>query len=196
MEGTSLKRLLRSDVRQRRQRLDRASRTAHDQAINLALLDLVERTGANSLAAFWSFDGEPDLGPALDILARRGLQIALPVLVDESGGKGLRFQVWNPAETLVKNRFGIAEPGEGAEVSLSDLDLVLLPLVAWDDQGHRLGMGAGYYDRALAQLAESSRPRRIGIAYDVQKVPEVPHDSWDVPLHEVITENGRFTCAA
>jgi 5-formyltetrahydrofolate cyclo-ligase len=191
-----LKRLLRSDVRQRRRALDSASRTAHDRAINVALLDLVQHTAASSLAAFWSFDGEPDLSPTLDVLARRGLQVALPVLVDEGSGTGLKFRVWNPAESLVRNRFGIAEPGGGNEISLSELDLVLLPLVAWDEQGHRLGMGAGYYDRALAPLAGSTRPRRIGIAYGVQKVPKVPHDSWDVRLHEVITESGRFTCAA
>ncbi len=196
MEGSFLKSRLRKEIRQRRKAIDPAARRRFDQAINQTLLELVEETGCSSLSAFWPFDGEPDVRPALKTLSGRGLQVALPVIVDTAAGLDLQFSLWNPAIALKKNFFGIGEPGAGEAVLLQDLDVVLLPLVAWDEGGNRLGMGAGYYDRALAAVADSSLPLRVGIAYEVQKVDRLPADPWDVRLHRMITENGGFTCTA
>lgn len=191
-----MKHRLRLECRQRRRALGRTLRISNNRAINQAVQELVALTGTTTLAAFFPFDGEPDVRPALDILARRGIRVALPVIVDEASGEHLQFRLWDPDIALVKNPFGIEEPGEGDVIHLADLDLLLMPLVAWDQQGNRLGMGAGYYDRALESLADSTRPRRVGIAFEVQKVAGIPADPWDVRLHEVITENGRFTCTA
>jgi len=122
------------------------------------------------------------------------VRIALPVIVDAPEAPRLQFRIWNPTIPLVRNFFGIEEPGGGDVVPPRDLDLVLLPLVAWDERGHRLGMGAGYYDRALAPVAACSRPLRVGVAYGLQQADRLPADPWDVRLHEVITENGRVGC--
>lgn len=191
-----LKSRLRTEIRQRRQAIDATARRSLDQAINQTLLELVEKTGSASLSAFLPFDGEPDVRPALEILSQRGVQIVLPVIIDAPTAPRLQFRCWHPAMRLDRNFFGIEEPGEGEVVLPQDLDLVLLPLVAWDEYGRRLGMGAGYYDRALEPVADRSHPLRVGIAYEVQKVLQLPADPWDVRLHQLITENGRFTCTA
>ena len=196
MEGSFLKRRLRKEFRQRRRNLDPNARQSADRAIHRTLIELVESTACASLSAFVSFDGEPDLGPTLNVLSRRGVRIALPVIVDAPETPRLQFCNWDPSMPLARNFFGIDEPGSGDVVPPGDLDLVLLPLVAWDECGHRLGMGAGYYDRALASVVDCSRPLRVGIAYALQQADRLPADPWDVRLHQVITENGRFTCEA
>jgi len=194
MEGTSLKDQLRAELRLRRKAIDPCERQLFDKSINQALLELVEQLHVSALSAFLPFDGEPDLRPALATLSRNGVQIALPVVAEGIDGKTLQFRHWDPATPLVTSTFGLSEPGATDRVPVSSLDLVLLPLVAWDESGRRLGMGAGYYDRALASLADSSRPLRVGIAYETQKSADLPEDPWDIRLHEVISENGRFTC--
>ena len=194
MEGSFLKSRLRTEIRQRRRALARTARESADQAINQTLLQLVENTGCTSLSAFRQFDGEPDLRPALDVLSRRGLHIVLPVIVGAAAKPRLQFRAWSPATPLEKNFFGIEEPAGDEVVLPQDLDLVLLPLVAWDERGNRLGMGAGYYDRALAPVADCKHPLRVGVAYGLQRVDQLPADPWDIRLHQVITENGGFTC--
>ncbi len=194
MEGTSLKDQLRADLRLRRKAIDPSSRQLLDKSINQAVLELVEQLHVSALSAYLPFDGEPDLRPALATLSRNGVQIALPVVAAGIDGKILEFRLWDPATPLVKSTFGLSEPGATDTVPVSSLDLVLLPLVAWDESGRRLGMGAGYYDRALSSLADSSRPLRVGIAYEAQKLAGLPEDPWDIRLHEVISESGRFTC--
>lgn len=191
-----LKSRLRTETRQRRQAIGLTARRSLNQAINQTVLELVEKTGSVCLSAFLPFDGEPDVRPALEILSQRGVRVALPVIVDATTAPRLQFRCWHPATRLDTNSFGIEEPGDGEVVLPQNLDLVLLPLVAWDECGRRLGMGAGYYDRALASVAHSCRPLRVGIAYAVQKASRLPADPWDVRLHQVITENGRFTCTA
>ena len=194
MEGSFLKTRIRKEVRQRRRCLDPVSRRSADASINQNLIGLAEMTGCSALSTFFSFDGEPDLRPAMEILISRGVRIALPVIVNAPEAPEMAFRSWNPAVRLEKNAFGIDEPVSGETVHPRELDLVVMPLVAWDESGQRLGMGAGYYDRALAEVAECARPLRVGVAYEVQKVKQLPADPWDVRLHRVITENGVFAC--
>jgi len=174
--------------------LDSAARQSADAMINQVLVEMVKDGGIMSLAAFLSFDGEPDVSPAMNIMNQLGVQIVLPVIVNAPAATELRFRDWSPECQMRKNRFGIDEPVSGEFVPPRNLDLVLLPLVAWDESGLRLGMGAGYYDRILADVADRQKPLRVGAAYEVQKVPQLPADPWDVRLHQVITENGVFAC--
>ena len=97
------------------------------------------------------------------------------------------FRWFDPTrpEALTPNRFGIYEPARGAEIRVADLDLVFMPLVAFDRSGNRLGMGRGYYDRALAGLADS--PLRVGLGHRFQELPLLEPSEWDVPLHIVVT---------
>jgi len=200
MEGSSLnqhlKQKLRADFRQRRRSLDPATRQDSESQINEALLKLVAQRQVKRLSAYLAFDGEVDIRPALQQLSSQGVIISLPLISGPASAKILEFQCWRPGASLVKNAFGIDEPECSELIDVHQLDLVLLPLVAWDEEGRRLGMGAGYYDKALAPLSGKTKPQRIGIAFDLQKSVEIPAEPWDIPVHGVITENGLFTCPA
>lgn len=122
-------------------------------------------------------------------------QVFMPVLSLRYHGQ-LWFVPCEQDTPIYKNRFGIDEPmhAPGARrTSLRSLDLLLIPLVGFDQAGNRLGMGGGFYDKTLAGLGSGhiwTRPRRIGIAYAFQQVNRVPAETWDVPLDAVVTENG------
>jgi len=110
----------------------------------------------------------------------------LPVL---SNGKVLQFTQVTHNTSFFPNRFGILEPQSACLIAPHLLDLVLLPLVAFDSACHRLGMGAGYYDATFGALTGApTKPLLVGFAYDFQKIAQVPCSDWDVPLDEVITE--------
>ena len=121
----------------------------------------------------------------------RGRQIYLPVL----HGRCLLFAPWDPAATLAASRFGIPEPAVrlGSCLRGSQLDVVLTPLVAFDDEGHRLGMGGGFYDRTFSFSRARQlwrKPHIIGLAYAFQRVDALPARRWDVALHAAVTERG------
>jgi 5-formyltetrahydrofolate cyclo-ligase len=118
----------------------------------------------------------------------------LPVIRQSPSGPSLVFRQWSGATEMEKSRFGIPEPCRSPEIPLSDIDLLLMPLVGWDESGNRLGMGAGFYDRALAPLSQSDSPIRAGVAYQLQKVPVMPLDPWDIRLHMLLSETGWFSC--
>lgn len=171
-----------------------AQREQDDRLIIDHLRNAPECRVAARVGAYWAFDGEPRLQPLLADLHDAGVEIALPVVSAELP-TGMVFRRWSPGQTMQQNKLGIHEPGTQPEISLAMLDLLLMPLVAWDRQGRRLGMGAGYYDRVLALLPPHSGPMRVGIAYQCQQAKQLPEDSWDVRLHAVVTEHGWFTCA-
>ncbi len=134
-------------------------------------------------------DGELSTVPLLARLVTTGKRVALPV-VGKGGSMSLyRYRRHAP---LVPNRFGIPEPAPGAPyVAPLSVDVLLVPLVAFDGYGVRLGMGAGYYDRFLGRLPPSMRPRLVGLAHEVQRsLDPLPFADWDVPLDGVITERG------
>lgn len=156
-----------------------------DAALRAArhLARVARRCGARHVAVYLSVGGEIDTAPAITALRRQGCALYAPKL----GRDGcLHFARLHPP--LRQNRYGIAEP-----VALKRpprLDLILLPLVAFDAQGRRLGMGGGYYDRLLQRSREARRPLRVGHAFGAQQVAAVPVAAHDVRLDAVITEQG------
>jgi len=107
----------------------------------------------------------------------------------------MRFHCFRRGQQLRTGRYGIAEPAPSSPVAaVSELDLVLTPLVAFSSNGERLGMGGGYYDRAFASR-RGSRPVLLGVAHDCQLVETLPTNSWDVRLHGIVTER-RFLRAS
>jgi len=122
-----------------------------------------------------------------------GKQCFLPVL-DTLRPRRLWFAPYRIGDPLVANRYGIPEPAcpSRYRVAAWCLDLVLTPLVAFDEMGNRLGMGGGYYDRTLSFLARRQvwkRPRLVGIAYEFQCLESLPRRPWDIPLNSVITND-------
>lgn len=118
-----------------------------------------------------------------------GKQVYLPIV----HGKSLKFARFTEQTHLQKNRFGIDEPVAVATLQTDRLNLVLAPLVAFDQNGNRLGMGGGYYDRTFAFLAKCARPaalKLVGVAFEFQRT-ELPNPRpWDIPLDAVVTETG------
>jgi 5-formyltetrahydrofolate cyclo-ligase len=189
-----LKIRLRKEIRQKRAAIDPVQRRSWDALINTHFEHHTSRGSPRVVAAYTAFDGEPDILPALVKLAQQGTRLALPVIQDSPGKAVITFREWVPDQEMELNRYGIPEPVGSDEVRITDMDLVMVPLVGWDRSGGRLGMGASFYDRLLQPFAELAKPERIGIAYELQKVPDIPREPWDIRLHSVITENGWFTC--
>ena len=102
------------------------------------------------------------------------------------------FVYYQLGDPLVPNQFNILEPKltHKNHREAKDMDVILTPLVGFDSQGHRLGMGGGFYDRTLENLKGDSRPTIIGLAFECQRVDTIPTDEWDIPLDVVLTENG------
>jgi 5-formyltetrahydrofolate cyclo-ligase len=183
---------LRGELRARRIELSSTLRHRHDQAIGQHLYQLVKYHGAESFACYWPFDGEPDITPVYRRLMAEGCKLALPV-VSEGDDHGMLFHSWRVDTELVKNRYGIPEPHNTGAIPLSSLDMLMMPLVGYDQSGNRLGMGAGYYDRCLESIHDLATPLRVGIAYSVQKTDPIVKNKWDIPLHGVVNEHGWFT---
>ena len=106
----------------------------------------------------------------------------------------MRFLEYSLGDQLVNNRYGIPEANQGSpEISADQLDLVLLPLVGFDRQGRRLGMGGGYYDRCFSFTKHKnkvSKPLLIGLAHSCQESPELPNEEWDIALDLIISDRG------
>jgi 5-formyltetrahydrofolate cyclo-ligase len=133
------------------------------------------------IAGYWPIGSEIDPRPALHRLHRSGAQLALPEATPP--GNPLIFRLYIEGDPLLPGLFGTLHPA-GPVVTP---DLLLIPLLAFDDRGHRLGYGAGYYDRTLAALP---RAHAIGCAYAAQQVDQVPTTPHDAALHAVATERG------
>jgi len=134
------------------------------------------------IGGFWPMGEEIDTRPLLEALHARGHAIALPVTTPR--GQPLVFRPWFPGAAMASGVFGTRHPAEGEPVSP---DWLIVPLLAFDRRGARLGYGGGYYDRTLALLPNAIT---IGVAYADQEVPEVPIGPHDVLLHAVATERG------
>ncbi|WP_300530360.1 5-formyltetrahydrofolate cyclo-ligase [Maricaulis sp.] len=126
-----------------------------------------------------------ELSPLLlmQALAAHGWQTSLPVM--RSDERGLDFHAWRPGDPLEEKRFGVQEPA--AHTPGIDPFLILVPALAVDLQGGRLGYGQGYYDRALSWRAKQGPVFACGVAYDDQVLLNVPRDPWDFPLNAILT---------
>ncbi len=139
------------------------------------------------VAGYWPLRQEIDVLPLLTRLRGRGCRIALPVVPGPR--RPLTFRTWRAGTKLETGPFGTRHPGGGAATVVPDL--VLVPLLAFDRTGFRLGYGGGYYDRTLALLRKKrSRIVAFGVAYAGQEVAAVPRDRFDQPLDGILTERG------
>jgi 5-formyltetrahydrofolate cyclo-ligase len=145
-----------------------------------------------TVAGYWPLADELDPRPAMQRLAAAGHGLALPRM--EGRAAPLAFHAWSWGDPLLPGGFAVMQPDPG-QPKLAP-EVVLVPLLAFDARGHRLGYGKGYYDRTLRSLRAAGAARRtIGIAFALQEVPEVPATSFDEPLDAVVTEHGLRICA-
>ncbi len=174
-----------SDIKQQQRAAALAARAGQDPAFGMHLagrLLMAWRFRPGSvIAGFWPLAGEIDIRPLLLALAGRGHPVVLPVT--PARRNPLSFQRWRPGDMLIRERFGTVRPtGEPMAP-----DLLLVPLLAFDGEGRRLGYGGGFYDRTLAGLPGRTA---IGCAFAAQRVDCVAADVHDVPLQAVATERG------
>ena len=143
------------------------------------------------VSGFWPMRSEVDVRPLMFALREQGARLCLPAILDKTT---IVFRELVRGAPMVDMGFGTVGPHEEAEVL--DPEVMLVPLAAFDARGHRIGYGAGYYDRAIAKLVDKGHaPRLIGIAFDCQEVAQVPDENHDVVIPEILTESGlrRFT---
>ncbi|MEM9202226.1 MAG: 5-formyltetrahydrofolate cyclo-ligase [Actinomycetota bacterium] len=173
---------MRSLLRQRRAALSDDDQAAAAMAVMVRLAKLPVLQHARAIAGYRGIRGEVEIDGALILLMERGILVTVP-RVD---GTSMTFHRWDPDAEVIRGAFGIAEPAPGDEVAFGDHDVVLVPLVAFDGTGQRLGQGGGFYDRAIA--GAHRRPTLIGVGHAFQRVETVPAEAWDQRLDAVVTE--------
>jgi 5-formyltetrahydrofolate cyclo-ligase len=182
---------------ERRRALPPPARMAAAQGLRRSLETLPEYLTDLRVAGYWATGGELPLNLVIPPLATRGQRFLLPLLAK---GKELHFAPWRDGEPIAPNRYGIPEPVAPREwFAPFQLDLVLVPLLAFDRCGRRLGHGGGYYDRSFAFLKEQARPTEpllVGVGYAFQEVDQLDPAPWDVALDYIATERELIDCHA
>ncbi len=178
------KALLRSDALARRAKIDLAVRAAFGRRLAEEGLRLALFWRPRVVSVFYPLRDEPDTLLLLSALAEKGFMTALPVVVGRRSA--LIFRLWRPGEPTRAGAMSIREPVEEAPVV--EPDLLFVPLACFDRRGHRIGYGAGYYDRTLANLRAMKSVRAIGVGYGVCEVAAAPYETHDQTLDAVVTE--------
>jgi len=180
---------LREDARARRAELSRALPKYADRIA--AMADTLALTHGAVVSGYWPMRDEADPRALLAALAAKGHPTALPRIAQR--GAALEFRRWKKGDEMLLASFGMAEPLSTAE--LVTPSVLLVPLLAFDPDGHRLGYGGGYYDRTLALLRAAGKILAIGIAFAGQEVAQLPRQDHDQKLDGIVTEQGlrQFT---
>ncbi|MGO4998699.1 5-formyltetrahydrofolate cyclo-ligase [Oceanisphaera sp. W20_SRM_FM3] len=193
---------LRQQVRLTRRQLTSTEQTQAAVQLVSQVANIPQLAQAKAVALYLANDGELDPWPLINWYWSQGCHVYLPVLHPFCQGH-LLFLRYQPDTLMHTNALGILEPKLDIRLLApkNALDIIYTPLVAFDVQGNRLGMGGGFYDRTLCQNADThsgqhssqhSSPRAVGLAHDCQQVAALPIASWDVPLVGVVTPTQYF----
>ena len=183
------KRQLRQQIRARRRALNNREKQLAAQRLARRMATEPRLQRARRVGLYLPNDGEIDPRPGL-LNGNRQRQLYLPILDPINPGR-LGFARWQKNQPLHSNRFGIPEPQLPASrlAALWSLDVLIMPLVAFDSRGGRLGMGGGFYDRTLAGWRRwPRRPVLVGVGYRFQQVESLPLDPWDIPLDLLLSD--------
>lgn len=185
---------LRAELRARRRAVPPETRArAARQVARHAERELALHPGQR-IALYAPLGEELDVAPLARAVRRHGALVYLPRIVHP---RACRMRFVADTGVMRRNRLGILEPEGTSFLAVRSLDIVFVPLVGFDDSGMRLGMGAGYYDRAFAFLklrAAWRRPKLIGVGFAAQRVAAIPGEPHDVRLDAVVTEDGVIDC--
>lgn len=187
------KRELRKRMRGVRAALPAASIIERSSAITRRVTELDAWRAARCVALFSSLPDEVQCASLIDQARQSGKRVALPTVIDDEPGLVFRAP-WDGgvARPLVTSLYGIEEPGEDAPaVPFEEIDVVLVPALALDERGHRIGYGRGYYDRVLPRCVEALR---VAVAFDFQLIAEVPTRQGDVPVQVIVTDRRVIAC--
>ena len=190
MSLAELKRLARSKASKQRNAVHGAVGAGTGAALASRGLPVTRNSQNQIVSAFHPYLSEISTLPLLTKLAGKGWTTALPIVVGKE--LPLMFRCWVPGDALISGLWDIQIPAETApEV---EPDVLLVPMLAFDRAGYRLGYGGGFYDRTLAKLRALKKVTAIGVAYAGQEMDAVPHDAHDQPLDWIMTERETFKC--
>ncbi|WP_374650677.1 5-formyltetrahydrofolate cyclo-ligase [Dongia sp.] len=158
------------------------------EALKHHLIEALAMPPGLAISGYWPLPGEMDVRPALAHYHAEGHAVGLPVVTGRN--LPLIFRRWNPKVELVQGSFRVMTPPDSAPAVIPSI--LLVPLLAFDPEGYRLGYGGGFYDRTLAKLRHEAHAVAVGVAYAVQEVPMVPRGIYDQPLDYVVTERAVF----
>ena len=189
---------IRAEIRNTRKNLSNNQQIIAAQSLKMNFIQHLKSektTNSKHIAIYLSNDGELDTSLLIKELWSLNHTVYLPI-IHPFNGANLLFQRYEKNSPMRANRYGILEPKLNCSqiCPLPALDYLLMPLVAFDKQGNRLGMGGGFYDRTLARLHEQNwqKPQLIGLAHECQKADALPIESWDVPLETIITPDKTY----
>ena len=182
---------LRRDATERRRKAVRDNPDA-GAAVRDVFLGAVDLPAGVTVSAYWPLDEEFDPRPLFTALHRRGHPIGLPVILGK--GQPLLFRRWEPTMELVRGAFRVMTPPPTAPEIVPQV--LLVPLLAYDRAGYRLGYGGGFYDRTIAKLRNAGEAVAVGVTFAMLEVPSVPRDETDQPLDWIVTEREaiRIVC--
>ncbi|PCK31995.1 5-formyltetrahydrofolate cyclo-ligase [Pseudoalteromonas piscicida] len=187
---------LRKVIRSLRNSLTDAEQSTAATQLNFNFFQHIKPPKKARIGLYTQNDGELDTSLLIQSLWSENHSVYLP-LIHPFNGANLLFQKYEKNSPMKSNRYAILEPKLdcSAVAPLASLDFLLMPLVAFDEHGNRLGMGGGYYDRTLAQhyAEQRDKPVLIGLAHDCQRVSSLPTEAWDVPLPMILTPTRLYT---
>ena len=186
---------LRAELRAKRRALAPEARAAAARRVALEVQRAFFLHPGQRIALYSPLPEELDIAPLAAVIRRHGGHIYVPRLTDM---RHRRMRFVSASGPMRRNDLGILEPAGARPIAVRSLDIVFVPLVGFDARGMRLGMGAGFYDRAFAfrHVRRSwRRPRLVGVAFAVQRVPVIAPAAHDVHLDAIVTEGGVLRCS-
>lgn len=196
-KNQNTKAAIRQSIRLERAKLSFEEQREKAKKLTAIVTQLSKFLNSQHIAAYWPNDGEISPLYILAAAEKIGKSCYLPRLDSSSSILQMQFVEYHSGDHLTHNFLGILEPallnGNRKSISAELLDLVLVPLVAFDGKGQRLGMGKGYYDHTFSFLKTNlnlkQKPFLLGVAYDLQRVLKLPSEAWDIPLDSIATES-------
>lgn len=179
---------LRKDALRARRGMSEDLRAAASRIICQRVCESREFYSSRAIASYFPMDDEVDTRLIIERAWRANKRVYVPVL---RGSAKMLFCEINSESELERNSFGLWEPTRGVIIDPRQLDLVVTPTVAFDNNNNRIGMGGGYYDRCFAFLRHRKRwlrPKLLGVAFQCQEVEETAPNPWDIPLYRIVTE--------
>ena len=179
---------VRKNIIQQRQTLSSTLLQDKSQQVFKHLQNLPEFTLSKKVGSYLAVNGEMETSTIHNWLHTHSKVIYLPIIKEDT----LVFGLWKQNTKLTPNKFNILEPSDKHSCPIDQLDIILVPLVAFKADCNRMGMGGGYYDKTLGAIKKEKRPLLIGIAHEFQKNEEFTVNDWDIPLDKIITEKNIY----
>lgn len=180
-----LKEDIRREMKEKRGKIPPKKRKAFSRAVALNFVSNVPLKKGDIVAGYRALPGEIDISLLMEIVSEQGYVCCLPAV--NKNDKLLKFRRYKKGDVLIENKeYKVEEPLESAEEVKPNI--IITPLLAFDEEGYRLGFGGGFYDRTLSKLDESSNIMAVGVAYTFQKIKLLPREKHDFRLDFVVTE--------